>query len=871
MGIQTLVKKIKTKKGMKKAEKAGETLKEKGVDISTTPKTTTGSYVTSQGEVSVNKKGGINVVKPSTPSSGGKAQSSNQINTLQPSSQNQVSEQVQTKSTPISIKSSGAVKVGEREYTGNAYIPELQKTANQVQNETRLQVNQARPQSSLPIGQGRYSSQGEIVETRYQQSQIPATQQMGRSENTLSNLSVDFPALDFSENENLPKWGSTALDYGTQDKNMNVYLPGTVYAYQTGEYKGTPVFTTKVALEPGKGERLATSEELKLVFPSEVRAATTKEMKGLTTVGKVKGKITNFSNKDWQPGVYTEKKITTWSSKGNNTRQFLGGVATGIIPSTKGGVIKDVATFGVGGVVGAGIKGGAIGLSKVPKVGKYLTPVFKAGTTGAGIYFTGAYATKTASQIYFEKDYYQKGQITGSSIKEFSLLSTGFAGGSKGAEKVYGLIKTRGRVEIPLERLTRKEVISGQESFPTAPPQTHIELFKQTTVRLPELTQGTPGGFHVTPEKFWTSSKGITPNAGTSELPGLYVSSEASIHFSGLTNKGGYSLFNVPTLKDLTSGENPAIAFLKPKGFRETGFRKVNTYEIDKQKFKFDFGKPVKEGYIDIPGMKTEIEGIARVNAGSYSFESGKYYTTIKGVRTPIDVFKTDVLNVKLERGRGKSGKSLSSESYGSLPKSSALFNVRSLYYPSSSLPKSSLSRLSYSKSSKTSSFLSSKLYSRSYLSSSALSKVSYSRYSFNKSSRYSGTSYSSSSKYSPSSYFSPSKSKTSYPNFKYTSQSKSSGIIPVFGRRFGKFKIIGYGKNEQQAIGIGQDFAKKTLGATFKVPGAKTEYLPGYKTKFSKKEGKVFIQLPKYRLSSGSEKSEIQMFNRLKGGKRRK
>ena len=220
MGIQTLVKKIKTKKGMKKAEKAGETLKEKGVDISTTPKTTTGSYVTSQGEVSVNKKGGINVVKPSTPSSGGKAQSSNQINTLQPSSQNQVSEQVQTKSTPISIKSSGAVKVGEREYTGNAYIPELQKTANQVQNETRLQVNQARPQSSLPIGQGRYSSQGEIVETRYQQSEIPATVQVNRSENALSNLSVDFLALDTSMEGNGLTFDSTGVEYDSKGRPL---------------------------------------------------------------------------------------------------------------------------------------------------------------------------------------------------------------------------------------------------------------------------------------------------------------------------------------------------------------------------------------------------------------------------------------------------------------------------------------------------------------------------------------------------------------------------------------------------------------------------------------------------------------------------
>ena len=99
----------------------------------------------------------------------------------------------------------------------------------------------------------------------------------------------------------------------------------------------------------------------------------------------------------------------------------------------------------------------------------------------------------------------------------------------------------------------------------------------------------------------------------------------------------------------------------------------------------------------------------------------------------------------------------------------------------------------------------------------------------------------------------------------------KSKGSFAVFGRRFGKFRLVGYGKTEGEAVEIGKDFASQTLGATFKIPGAKTEVLPGYKTKYSKKEGKVFIQLPKYRLSTGSEKKEIKMFKALKGGRKRR
>ena len=101
-------------------------------------------------------------------------------------------------------------------------------------------------------------------------------------------------------------------------------------------------------------------------------------------------------------------------------------------------------------------------------------------------------------------------------------------------------------------------------------------------------------------------------------------------------------------------------------------------------------------------------------------------------------------------------------------------------------------------------------------------------------------------------------------------------GKFPVLVRRFGQFKTVGYGRTPGEAVAIGKSITGSTLGATFKVPGLKPSKIKGYKTKVSKKEGQVFIELPKYRLSTGTEKQEIQMFKEkkkrsVKGGRKKK
>jgi len=96
-------------------------------------------------------------------------------------------------------------------------------------------------------------------------------------------------------------------------------------------------------------------------------------------------------------------------------------------------------------------------------------------------------------------------------------------------------------------------------------------------------------------------------------------------------------------------------------------------------------------------------------------------------------------------------------------------------------------------------------------------------------------------------------------------------GKFPVQLRRFGKFKTIGFGRTPEEAFTIGKEKASKTLGVTFKVLGItkQPKYIPGFKTK-STKEGTLFMELPKYRLSKRTEVKEIQFFKGMKGGKKR-
>lgn len=104
-------------------------------------------------------------------------------------------------------------------------------------------------------------------------------------------------------------------------------------------------------------------------------------------------------------------------------------------------------------------------------------------------------------------------------------------------------------------------------------------------------------------------------------------------------------------------------------------------------------------------------------------------------------------------------------------------------------------------------------------------------------------------------------------PKLKFKSKPKSIfGKFAVSLRRFGKFKVVGYGKTPEQAFDIGKKQATNTLGATFKLEGYQGKPFKtfGFKTKSTKK-GILYIEEPKFRLSKPTEKKEINYYKGIR------
>lgn len=271
--------------------------------------------------------------------------------------------------------------------------------------------------------------------------------------------------------------------------------------------------------------------------------------------------------------------------------------------------------------------------AEIPAAGRYAGPVLKGAGAAIGGGLTVAYAGGKAAEILTTEDILERGDILGETSEELILLGAGFKSGRTGVLKTKGLLATRGREYLEIE----------QGDYPNAPANKQVNLFKENIIE--ELGEK-PGAFHTTSERFWTKDFEIVPNAGSSELPGLYGSTKISRPFSRIS--GSSEIQEVSFDKKLQSlfkdifevQGKPGVAYIKPKGFRYSPTKDVEAYEIDEQTFRKAFKLKAEKGVADIPLIKEEIEAIFRPETGPYKFKSGKYFTIIKGIRVPIDVFE---------------------------------------------------------------------------------------------------------------------------------------------------------------------------------------------------------------------------------------
>lgn len=100
-------------------------------------------------------------------------------------------------------------------------------------------------------------------------------------------------------------------------------------------------------------------------------------------------------------------------------------------------------------------------------------------------------------------------------------------------------------------------------------------------------------------------------------------------------------------------------------------------------------------------------------------------------------------------------------------------------------------------------------------------------------------------------------------------------GLFNVFVRRQGKFKPVGTRLSLNDALRTGTEVTQKGLGQTFKIEkvfdGAVNFETPkGYYKKYDK-NGILFIEQPKTKINTESEKALLKLSRTLKGGRKRK
>jgi hypothetical protein len=469
----------------------------------------------------------------------------------------------------------------------------------------------------------------------------------------------------------------TISDTSMMNQDIKIKPPGTIYQYQIGEetYQGRTIpfydtytigedYTSRKSTKQEREmlQEFIGAEEFKETALSKPRSKLSREF------GELKGQIQILSSEE----LYNPKDIESSFSKYGTPGKIAGGFLSGLVPSTKGELIETGAITLVSAGAGFLVKGatsGAVALSSKffgPSIGAITGTGLKLGTIGAGVYFTGGYVSSKANEFSMQESTFGKSEVIGSGTRELGAGIIGFGLGSKGYDITEGLIRTRGRTFIDVK----------QGVYPEADISNQLNLFKKNVY--PEFGNE-PGAFHTTSNTFWKGGK-ITPEVGTSELPGLYASTQISTPFSRITGSGSKTKL-IPNMQDIFSPPNkPGVAFLKPEGFREVTGIKTKPYKIGEQEFNYKFTLPPKKGFADIPKIKTEIETIFRPEAGSYGLESKGYYTKIHNVRVPIDVFKySSEINIKTDVPTFKAS------SYSSY-KPSAIFepsaSVSSIYSP---------------------------------------------------------------------------------------------------------------------------------------------------------------------------------------------
>jgi len=373
VSLKEIIKNIRGKRGLKKATETGKQLTQAGV-TPTTPQTTTGAYVTPSGEVEVKRGGQV------ISTSGGSSKT-----TTTPFTKTTTTTPFTKTTTPTTQTSS--------------FTPTQQVITQQTQQQLLQRQVTQQPTTVMT----RYGGVSTAYPTKYQ-TYIPSTQYT---------------------------YGQTKVDYGKQIPDTTAYLPGTIYSYQVGEYKGVPVYQTRVVQETGES-RFATQEEARELSPLTVEKGEGPKTKIGRFIGEEVGKTKKFLETEEGAAQFIEKPIKEWGEKGGKGRKVVSEIITGIIPTTKGEIISTVASFGLGSLVGAGVRGGERAISLIgEQAARYAVPTYRGVITAGGLYTTGRYVSGISKQVKETGSF----ESVGEGFRDLALFGKGFKTGTKFTEK----------------------------------------------------------------------------------------------------------------------------------------------------------------------------------------------------------------------------------------------------------------------------------------------------------------------------------------------------------------------------------------------------------------------------------------------------
>ena len=801
--------------------------------------------------------------------------------------------QVQAQQQKTIISATGGVRQGSRGYYGKAVVPNTGGlTANQLARQIRQQAVASGQVRQKDVGRTRFeiSRKKEVVPER-------KTEVVKETVPLNLNSLFDTSRRDFST--------GTRTDWKATDKEVQLRLPGEIYQYQIGTEKvngkNIPIFETSF-IKGDFSSRLATKEE-RDILQTEIFSQQYLKTATSPTPSKLSQVYTSSRFDEWSSQPFIEEQwLKDVSSKGGKIGSFIGANIYGAI-GTKGDVLRTGvvygATLGVGYGVSAITTGATTGATALfgAKAGAITETTLRAGTVGAGAYLGGQHALTTATNVYQAPNIWEKGKITGRAGADVVAGTYGYRTGTKLFDITKGYFLSTGTDYTKIA--TDPLVESGQRRF--------VEISKSD---FNKLTQTQRGELY---KKIFEGGKG-----GTDIQRALGVG-RGGIHATG--KAGDYSELtralhiaprvstNFLDLPGGSSGKFNLISWTKSL-FNPRGSPRVVWFETPKG-FKFIPGKETSRGFYQwsgkltsgqkayIPASKTEIEAVfdPRVTTGFEPVSFNPGYIVTQGVRvpftgayTPVSGAGTNVISSGDFTGSipyvpesysytttasGLVSPSFSSSTTSSTPSFSTISTPSSSSTTSSTPPYSIVSKTSKSYSSSSPSL--SKIYSPVVSSKKVSSKVSSYKpsKSYSLSSLYSG--YSSKPKSSSSYYSKRTKSKTSlFPYLKGTSKPKKPiGKFPVYVRRFGKWKSIGFGRTREQALYKGKKYSTKTLGRSFYVPGVKpSKIVPGFRTKKEKGKGLIYIQKTGKgaisTLGSKGEKQEIKYYRKVKGGKKK-